>query len=238
MKKFANLFLVFITFCFAQYNAEWNSGNLGSYGWGNAIIDIDNDGLCELAVNANNSLTFYNGDYTICWSIPFSGFPYTGYVTPRDVNGDGLIVLTNTDNDASAELVIYGYRVTPQYEGKIRVYDAVTRNLEWESPLISGLCNANIEDIDGDNKAEIIVNRIVSSTYYVDVYAYSGSSINDDIYSHKSSTGFFRNPIPQSALPKDSEIYDLLGRIQKTQDITKGIYFLDYQGRRIKVIVE
>lgn len=242
MRKYLILLSLIISFCFGQYSNEWSSGNLGSYGWASANINVDNDGISELAVGGNGSLTFYNGDYSICWSIPFSDFTYIYSAIPRDINGDGLIVPTNTDNDASGELVVYGYRLNTsyQYEGKIKMYDATTRNLEWESPLISGLYNGYIEDIDGDNKAEIIINRTLNSNYYVDVNAHTSSGIyNNGQYTQNFSVEITQNPMPLSSFGNGQiELYDLLGRIRSGQDLFPGIYFLDNNGKYIKIIIE
>ncbi|MEO0102506.1 MAG: hypothetical protein ABIK81_02260 [candidate division WOR-3 bacterium] len=237
MKRAMIMMVVGLFSVFAQYSIEWSSGNLGSYGYGSAWLDVDEDGLSELQIRKSDTLIFYNGDYSVKWRIAFPGFTYISPITPRDIDGDGLIVPVNTDADASKELVVIGYRYTNQYEGKIRVYDVNTRNLEWESQLLSGLLGSgNCEDLDGDGKAEIIINRIINSNYYVDVYAYAGQGTGDS-YSKSFTTPIISNPINKTSLPEGiKEIYDLTGRSVDWQN--PGIYFINYKGKVIKVIVE
>lgn len=240
MKKLLIIFMCAFTFGFAQYTIEWSSGS-GSINNGYANIDVDNDGLNELAIITSDGIAFYDGNYTACWTIPIiTGFTNMGYAIPRDINGDGLIVPINSDNDPSGELITYSYSMTP-YTFQIRIYDVTTRNLEWESPLLQGICGGvQVEDLDGDGKAEIIVRRSVNANnYYVDIYAYNGSGVEENIYTEKFSSQIFQNPMPRTSLPKGSfELYDLLGRIQNGQNIKPGVYFLNHNDKRIKIIVE
>ncbi len=230
-------------FAFAQYTVEWTSGNLGSYGWGGAWLDVDNDGQIELQIQRADSLIFYNGDYSVSWPIAFPGFTYVSPLTPRDIDGDGRLVPINTDADPSGELVVIGYRYSTQYEGKIRVYDCATRNLEWESPLLTGLMGSgDCEDLDGDGRAEIIVNRLLSinpANYCVDVYSYRGEGIKGDSYANRFSTPLSSNPLTPSLFPASPiPIYDPSGRRLKERITKKGIYFINYKGRKLKVIVD
>ncbi|MCI0472892.1 MAG: hypothetical protein L0Y76_04840 [Ignavibacteria bacterium] len=233
MKKYFSFALCLVSVLFAQYSVEWSqpAGAL-------TMIDVDSDGLYELPVNAN-PIVFYNGDYSVCWSIPRNSLfsQYCNIAIPRDLNGDGLIVPTNTDNDAALELIIYGYTMNPSYQGKIQVYDCATHLLEWESAVINSAFTASLEDLDGDNKDEIIVYRYGTTTS-TDVYAYTGQSIQESEYNQNYSVKTLPNPIPASLLSQEHlPLFDLLGRIQ-TGKINQGIYFTEHEGRKIKIVVE
>lgn len=172
--------------CFGQYSSEWSSGNLGSGGYGGAYgYDIDNDNLVEFYVRSTEQLTFYNGNYTIAWNISFPGYDYVSVIQPRDIDGDGLVIPLNFDNDGTPEIMIVGYYYDQNlynYYGRFRIYDANSHALEFESPTITGFYGtASLEDLDNDGRQEIILVRFGSSTSssYVDVYAYSGSGSDE-----------------------------------------------------------
>lgn len=246
------IFVIFlaslVNISFGQYNLEWSSGNLGQYGWGGAYgFDIDNDRLVEFEVRRSGQYTFYNGNYTVSWAISFPGYDYMTLAHPRDTDGDGLLVPLNTDNDAAGEVVIAGYYFSGSaYYGRFRVYDAVTRNLEFESSLITGFYgNVTIEDIDGDSRDEIILNRFgsASTEAYVDVYACIAEIGEGKVsYGIRSSFKAYPNPASQtvtipfsiskeeSGLPLKVAIYDELGReirtLSESKDAAPGDYRL------------
>jgi len=199
------LFIGFVVFLWAQYSNEWTSSNLGQYGWGGAYgYDIDNDGLVEYYVRQAGQLTFYNGDYSVEWSISVPGFDYVSITSPRDIDGNGLSIPLNTDNDAAGEIIITAYYYNTgnnTYYGKFRIYDAATRIMEYESPQITGFYgSATQEDIDGDGRDEIILTRFGSSanTSYVDVYAYTGTGINENT-SYALKERIIVNPNPATS---------------------------------------
>lgn len=253
MKKtifFASL-LAWMTFASAQYSVEWTSANLGSYGWGGAYgYDVDNDGLVEFEVRANAQYIFYNGNYTSDWTISFPGYQYVYAVHPRDIDGDGRVIPLNTDADPAGELVVTGYYLSGStYYGRIRVYDASSHNLEWESPLITGFSgSATEEDIDGDNRCEIIITRYTSTDSYVDVYNCTSDIAEDDPkYEVASSVKVYPNPttafayipffigIEESGRVLQVDIYDELGRqvrvLADSKSAVPGDYRLIWNGR-------
>jgi len=253
MKKtiFLLSLLAWMTVALAQYGVEWTSANLGSYGWGGAYgYDVDNDGLVEFEVRANAQYIFYNGNYTSDWTISFPGYPYVYAVHPRDIDGDGRVIPLNTDADPAGELVVTGYYLSGStYYGRIRVYDASSHNLEWESPLITGFSgSATEEDIDGDNRCEIIITRYTSTESYVDVYNCTSDIAEDNPkYEMASSVKAFPNPlsaslkIPFSVGMEEAgsalrvAIYDELGRalrvLTDVKSAAPGDYRLIWNGR-------
>ncbi len=222
---------------FGQYTPDWSSGNLGSGGYGGAYgYDIDGDGLVEFYIRSANQLIFYNGDYSIAWNISFPGFYYVSVIQPRDVNGDGLVVPLNLDNDGTGEIVIVGYYYDSNlsnYFGRFRVYNGSTHALEYESPTITGFYGtASLEDIDNDGRDEIILNRFGSSTSssYVDVYVYSGSG-SEENSRYQIKQHFQIEPTISS------RSFDIAFYIHPWQlDMPVTIIVNDQSGRQIRVI--
>lgn len=221
---------------YAQYTAEWTSPNLGSYGWGGAYgYDIDNDGLVEIETRSSSAITFYNGNYTIAWSISFVGYDYLNVFHPRDIDGNGISVPLNTDNDGAGELVIAGYYFSGStYYGRFRVYDAVTHTLEYESSLITGFYgNGSLEDIDGDGRDEIIIVRFGSTTSesYVVVYAYT-LKIDEQKESYEVRSTFKTFPNPAN---KTVTIPFSIDQEEVNHPIKVCIY--DETGKQIKILM-
>lgn len=224
---------------YAQYTAEWTSGNLGSYGWGGAYgFDIDNDDLVEFEVKSSTQFTFYNGNYTVAWSISFSGYDYLNVFHPRDIDGNGILVPLNTDSDGAGELVIAGYYFSGStYYGRFRVYDASSHTMEYESPLITGFYGSGtLEDIDGDGRDEIIITRFGSALTesYVVVYGYTtGIEEQSGTYEVRSEFNISPNPASNSVvipIPNFHEepslsikvrIYDETGRLVRNLPINQ-----------------
>jgi hypothetical protein len=254
--SYYTFFLLFIIkMAFPQYTSEWTSGNLGQYGWGGAYgYDIDNDGLVEYYIRSANSITFYNGNYTVDWNVSYPGYDYVTVVQPRDIDGDGIIVPLNMDNDGAGEIVIAGYYYNTSnytYYGRFRVYDATSHIMEFESPEITGFAGtASLEDIDGDGRDELIVSRYGSSTSssYVDVYAYVNSATTGQSVKQYDKTPIHCTPNParqkimipftvteqEVTKPLRVCIYDASGRIIKTlltlSKPSKGSYNLMWDG--------
>jgi hypothetical protein len=231
---YGSLFLC-LTLAPAQYSVQWTSANLGSYGWGGAYgYDVDSDGLVEFEVRANAQYIFYNGSYASDWTISFPGYNYVYAVHPRDTDGDGRVVPLNTDADPAGELIVTGYYLSGStYYGRIRVYDASTHGLEWESPEIAGFSgSATEEDIDNDNRCEIIITRYTSTESYVDVYNCT-SDIEEDNpkYEVASSVKAYPNPAAASV-----RIPFSVGMSQSGLALNVMIY--DGSGRRVRTIVD
>ncbi len=230
--------LIFTNLCFAQYTAEWTSPNLGQAGWGGAYgFDIDGDNLVEIEARSSSVFMFYNGNYTTAWSISFPGYDYLNVFHPRDIDGNGVLVPLNTDNDGAGELVVAGYYYsTPSYYGKFRVYDAGSHAQEYESPLITGFYgNGTLEDLDGDGRDEIIIVRYGSSNdSYVVVYAYtSGAEEQKGMYKIKSETRIFPNPATQNI---NITIPFEVTADETSEPLKVAIY--DASGRSVRILLE
>lgn len=168
----------------AQYTREWQSGNLGYNCWGASYgYDVDGDGIPNMWIRSSGQIVIYK-NYSVYWTISFPGYDYPYLVTPRDIDGDGIIKPVNTDGDAAGEVVATAYRISgSDYYGRIRVYDASTKQLEWESVEIAGFVgSATVDDVDGDGKHEIIITRYNYSGNwgYVEVYGYTGQGVGGD----------------------------------------------------------
>ena len=170
----------------AQYTREWQSGNLEPYAWGASYgYDVDGDGFGNLWTRSSSGqLTIYDSSLTVYWAISIPGYDYPYLATPRDIDGDGLIVPVNLDGDPAGELVVSAYRLDGSvYSGRIRVYDVLTRQLAWESPELSGFSgNVSLDDVDGDGRYEIIITRtsFAGGWGYVEVYGYAGAGLEGE----------------------------------------------------------
>lgn len=219
----------------AQFVREWQSGNIGYNGWGASYgYDVDGDGVPNLWVRASNQLLIYNPNYTVYWTISFSGYDYPYLTAPRDVDGDGLVSPVNMDADASGEVVVTAYRLSgSDYFGRIRVYDASSRQLEWESAEIAGFYGtASVDDVDGDGKHEVVITRVnyTGNWGYVEVYGHAGAGTDEpDGYGIESSRPIaLPNPCTGSA-----EIGFALARTVRTR-----IVIFDAAGREVRRLLD
>ncbi len=184
MRQTVMLLAAVLAVCFGQYTRQFQSPNLGTGAYGGSFgYDLDDDGVPNLWTRSSSGqMTVYNSSLVAFWTVTFSGYEYSYLATPRDVDGDGLIKPVNMDGDPAGEVVFSGaHYATDGYTGKIRVYDASSRQLEWESAAIDGFTGyAYVDDVDGDNKHEIIITRSDYSTYgYIEVYGYSGAGAGE-----------------------------------------------------------
>ncbi len=178
MRTTSLVILLVLSAARAQFQREWQSGNLGTYAWGASYgYDVDDDGVPNLWTRDSGRIVVYRG-YTPWWTVSFGSYTYPLLATPRDVDGDGLVKPVNMDGDPSGEVVMTAYRVGGQtWSGKVRVYDAATRQLEWESAELAGFTGtASVDDVDGDGKHEVIITRYDYSGGwgYVEVYGHVG----------------------------------------------------------------
>lgn len=223
-----------VALAFSQYAVEWTSPDLGNYGYGGAYgFDIDADGMVEYEVRGNSFLSFYNGNYAVAWTINFAGYPYVAAVHPRDTDGDGLTVPINTDGDAAGELVITGYYLSGStYYGRLRIYDAASHVLEWESPLLTGFTGiASMEDLDGDGRAEIIITRYLGTESFVDVYGYT-AAINEGGAGYERLR--FKKSYPNPSL-SPTYIPFTIEETQAGGELLVAVY--DLTGRRIRLLL-
>ncbi len=232
--------IVLVVFCaghaVAQYTREWQSGNLGAYAWGASYgYDIDGDGFGNLwARSSSGQLTIYNSSLSAYWSISFPGYDYVFLATPRDIDGDGLIVPVNLDGDPAGELVASAYKLDGStYSGKIRVYDAATRQLEWESPELSGFSGTvSLDDVDGDNKHEMIITRTnhTGGWGYVEVYGYTGAGLNTEPgYVLESS-----RVVAEPSICRDGTVIRF--QLRAPEGIRLSVF--DLAGRRVRKLLE
>ncbi|UCG43323.1 MAG: hypothetical protein JSU73_01520 [candidate division WOR-3 bacterium] len=166
-----------------QYTREFQSPDLGTNPYGGSYgFDVDGDGAPNLWTRSSSGqVVIYNSSLAAWWTVSFPSYPYSYLATPRDVDGDGLVEPVNMDGDAAGEVVFSGAEYTTDgYSGRVRVYDATTRQLEWESPVIAGFNGfANVDDVDGDGKHEVIITRSDYASYgYVEVYGYTGAGVD------------------------------------------------------------
>ncbi|MEO0077907.1 MAG: FlgD immunoglobulin-like domain containing protein [candidate division WOR-3 bacterium] len=171
-----------MTVAHAQFQREWQSGNLGTYAWGASYgYDVDNDNVPNMWTRDSGRIIIYR-NFTPWWTVDFGRYAYPFVVTPRDIDGDGLVRPVNMDGDPSGEVVMTAYRISGQsWSGIVRVYDASSRQLEWESAELAGFTGtASVDDVDGDGKHEIVLTRYDYSGGwgYVEVYGHVGAGLD------------------------------------------------------------
>lgn len=168
----------------AQYSCEFQSPNLGTGAYGGSYgYDLDGDGAPNLWTRSSSGqFVVYNSSFSPWWTVSFPGYEYSYLAAPRDIDGDGLVVPVNMDGDPAGEVVFSGaHYATDGYSGKVRVYDAVSRQLEWESPALDGFTGyASVDDVDNDGKHEVIITRTdyTSGWGYIEVYGHVGAGLD------------------------------------------------------------
>jgi len=182
MRTTGILICLCLTAARGQFQREWQSGNLGTYAWGASYgYDIDDDGTPNMWTRDSGRIIVYR-NYSPWWTINYGSYAYPMLVTPRDVDGDGLMKPVNMDADPAGEVVATAYRISgSDWYGRIRVYDASTRQLEWESAELPGFAGtASVDDVDGDGKHEVIITRYNYSSGwgYVEVYGHVGVGLD------------------------------------------------------------
>lgn len=168
-----------------QYGREWQSGNLGYGAWGASYgYDLDGDGLPNFWIRSPGQLVVYGANYAPRWTISLPGYEYPMLVTPRDIDGDGLVRPVQLDGDPAGEIVVTAYKVSPSVAGIVRVYDATSRALEWQSAEIAGFSGSlSLDDVDGDGRHELILTRSDYSGNwgYVEVWGFSGAGCAEEV---------------------------------------------------------
>lgn len=106
------------------------------------FADVDNDGIDEILSSAYGKFQVYKyiqGKYKLDWELSLSaGIYYTD------------AVVKNIDADTAKEII------TAHNYGKVTIFDAKTKELEWQSEDIKAIC-LDIADIDLDGKLELII---------------------------------------------------------------------------------
>ncbi|MBN2737072.1 MAG: hypothetical protein JXR70_08840 [Spirochaetales bacterium] len=130
------------------------------------VADTDNDGKTEIFWGAGESSSA--GDYLFIYDLE------TGTKEWQNVDLSGpffALDIGDVDADGDLEIVCVSNKSDGGYEdGIVSVYDAVTRQLEWQSGpdalgglTTGGVHDVEIKDLDGDQVPEIIV--ATSKTY-------------------------------------------------------------------------
>jgi hypothetical protein len=228
--------LMFAVTAAGQYSREFQSPNLGTGAYGGSYgYDVDGDGAPNLWTRSTSGqIVVYNSSLSQWWTVSFPGYEYSYLATPRDIDGDGLVVPVNMDGDGAGEVVFSGaHYSTDGYTGKIRVYDASSRQLEWESPAIDGFTGfASLDDVDSDGKHEVIITRYdyTSGWGYVEVYGYVGAGIHG-----RPEYGLERNEVlaEPSVFRNQTRV-----RFALEHDVSVRLTVLDRAGRLVRGLLD
>lgn len=109
-----------------------------------AIDDCDGDGDPDVVVATSSSVTAFDTDGTVIWSLPGTG--------------GARLAIGQMDNDPSPEVAVS--------DGT--VIDCTTGTVQWQHPNSFGLDHA-AADIDGDGRLEIIARPWFSDLHAFDV---------------------------------------------------------------------
>lgn len=164
-----------------EYVREWQSPNLGQNAWAGCGYDLNGDGRPNLYARGGSQLIIYDSSYRPWWTIDLPGYTYPSLAFPRDIDGDGLIKPVDINGDGTGEVVVGAYRIDgSSYYGRFWVYDAVTRQLQWQSPELAGFTGyVQLDDVDGDGRHEMIISRndYTGGWGYVEVYGCQGGGV-------------------------------------------------------------
>jgi hypothetical protein len=228
--------LVLVAAAPGQYSREFQSSNLGTNAYGGSYgYDLDGDGAPNLWTRSSTGqIVVYSSSLTSWWTVNFPGYEYSYLATPRDVDGDGLVVPVNMDGDGAGEVVFSGaHYATDGYTGKIRVYDGSSRQLEWESSAIDGFTGyASVDDVDNDGKHEVIITRYdyTGGWGYVEVYGYVGAGIDG-----RPEYGLERSEV--LAEPSVFESHTRV-RFELAAATRARLVVLDRAGRRVRELLD
>lgn len=219
-----------------QYSREFQSPNLGTGAYGGSYgYDVDGDGAPNLWTRSTSGqIVVYSSSLTSWWTVNFPGYEYSYLATPRDIDGDGLVVPVNMDGDPAGEVVFSGaHYATDGYTGKIRVYDGSSRQLEWESSAIDGFTGfASVDDVDNDGKHEVIITRYdyTGGWGYVEVYGYVGAGID----------GRPEYGLERSEVLAEPSVFDSHTRVRfELAAATRArLVVLDRAGRRVRELLD
>jgi gliding motility-associated-like protein len=138
--------------------------------------DVDNDGFQDLIItkggasNRNTVFVVRNSSVT-GGSISLSASPYSLFLTTgdvairsavRDLNADGRaeIVVTNSFNNA-----LYIFQNDPSKPVGTNPFDPTP--IKINIPDVSTNYGLDVQDYDGDGKADILVNPVAASNHYI-----------------------------------------------------------------------
>ncbi|MEN9980091.1 MAG: hypothetical protein ABIK38_07125 [candidate division WOR-3 bacterium] len=185
--------LIALLILFNGYEVEWQFPV--QKGWVTVGPDVDGDSLPELVIRYGyahrDSLGFVSGvTRQLFWTVPN---PYPGWHN-WEVIGAG-----NMDGDAAKELLVYGFSYSyPSYSLRFRIYDCATQTVEFESPEFTSyeFPYPLLSDLDGDHRAEVIVNYGDTLNSTCLVYGWTGAGISG--YELKNQRGTTALPVPAS----------------------------------------
>jgi hypothetical protein len=114
----------------------------GGHGGSPNIADFDGDGQLEIGLPGEWAYSVFEADGSIRWSSPIQDYSSgrTGSTT-FDFEDDGRLEVVLAD------------------ERMLRIYDAATGAVRWETPNSSSTTHENpvIADVDGDHAADLVV---------------------------------------------------------------------------------
>ncbi len=140
------------------HKQEWSYEGMIRDAHGIEIADLEQDGTLEIIVGTGYKM---DNPYGTIYIFHYGDSAPLVKLDPFDSRIRGIEV-ADVDNDGVNELIVgSGVALGEQPgEGYIRIFDAVTKNLEWRSPDLNGDATAvEVVDVDGDGILDIIVGN-------------------------------------------------------------------------------
>jgi WD40 repeat protein len=141
-----------------SHKLEWSYEGMIRDAHGIEIADLENDGTYEIIVGTGYKM---DNPFGTIYIFHYGDSDPISKIGPFDSRLRGIDV-ADVDNDGTNELIIgSGVALGEQPgEGYIRIFDAITKNLEWQSPDLGGDATAvEVVDIDDDGILDIIVGN-------------------------------------------------------------------------------
>jgi hypothetical protein len=141
-----------------SHKLEWSYEGMIRDAHGIEIADLEKDGTYEILVGTGYKM---DNPFGTLYIFHYGDSAPVSKIGPFDSRLRGIEV-ADVDNDGTNELII-GSGVTlgeAPGEGYIRIFDAISKNLEWQSPDLNGDAIAvEVVDIEDDGILDIVVGN-------------------------------------------------------------------------------
>lgn len=148
----------------SEVTLEWETNFIDGYIKAISINDIDNDGVEEIIVGANE-IAIFNGTNRVLERMISAGSVehLNGSLNIQD------IIIEDVDDDNVTEIIVgscYEEEGTSEPRGQVFVFDSENYSCEWESDEFYGVWDLAVADVDEDGTKEIIIGSGYRRGYF------------------------------------------------------------------------